>query len=101
MKNILARTFRMRHVLHMRRTEKHMSAVTTEVPPGVELKIVRVEVFPDGRVDRKNAAAFLGREPKTLAEWRSKGIGPRPVAVGGRIFYWWAELQEFARGKAA
>jgi hypothetical protein len=60
---------------------------------------VRVVVLPDGRVDRPNGAAFLGREPKTLAEWRSKGIGPRCFLVGGRVFYWWNELQALARGK--
>ncbi|MGI8705022.1 MAG: helix-turn-helix transcriptional regulator [Sphingomicrobium sp.] len=66
-----------------------------------EIQHIKVAVFPDGRVDRKNAAAFLGREPKTLAEWHSKGIGPRGFLVGGRVFYRWDEVQAFARGQAA
>lgn len=61
---------------------------------------VRVQVLPDGRVDRKNAAKALGRQPKTLAEWKRLGIGPRARLVGGRIFYDWADVQSFARGEA-
>lgn len=62
---------------------------------------VRVRVLPSGRVDRKNAAKALNRAPKTLAEWRRLGIGPKPHNVGGRVFYDWAEVQAFARGEAA
>jgi hypothetical protein len=62
---------------------------------------VKVQVLPDGRVDRKNAARALNRKPKTLAEWKLRGIGPRPFLVGGRVFYNWAEVQAFGRGEAA
>jgi hypothetical protein len=62
---------------------------------------VRVRVLPTGWVDRKNAARALNRAPKTLAEWRRLGIGPKPHNVGGRVFYDWAEVQAFARGEAA
>lgn len=65
----------------------------------MDIEQVRVTVLPDGRVDRKNAAKALGREPKTLAEWKRLGIGPRGFAVGGRIFYRWSEVQAFARGE--
>jgi len=63
----------------------------------VDFKTRRVIVLPDGRVDRKNAATFLGREPKTLAEWHSKGLGPRSFKVGGRRFYLLDDLREFAK----
>jgi phage terminase Nu1 subunit (DNA packaging protein) len=56
---------------------------------------VRVMVLPDGRVDRKNAAAFLGRQAKTLADWNSKGIGPVARKVGGRVFYYMRDLEAF------
>ncbi len=56
---------------------------------------VKVIVLPDGRMDRKNAAAFLGREPKTLADWQSRGVGPRSVRVGGRVFYYLADLEAY------
>jgi predicted DNA-binding transcriptional regulator AlpA len=54
--------------------------------------LVRVKRFPDGRLDRKNAAAYLGYAPKTLAEWACKGTGPKGIRVGGRIFYFQADL---------
>jgi hypothetical protein len=65
------------------------------------IKHVIVRVLPNDRVDRRNAAIALGRAPKTLAEWKLKGIGPRPFLVGGRVFYRWTEVQDFARGGAA
>ncbi|QUT05203.1 DNA-binding protein [Sphingobium phenoxybenzoativorans] len=77
----------------------HSEAAPATADGGVEL--VKVRVLPDGRVDRRNAAAALNRRPKTLAEWQSKGFGPRPFLVGGRVFYKWAEVQAFARGEAA
>jgi hypothetical protein len=56
---------------------------------------MKIVVLPDGRLDRKNAAAFLGREPKTLADWHTRGIGPRPRKVGGRVFYYLRDLEAY------
>lgn len=61
---------------------------------------VRVVRFPDGRLDRKNAAAYLGCAPKTLAEWRCRGQGPRCVRVGGRVFYYQSDLDAWVAGQA-
>lgn len=61
---------------------------------------VRVIVLPDGRVDRANAAKFLGRAPKTLAEWKRLGIGPDCQKTGGRIFYNIDALRAFAQAGA-
>jgi len=57
---------------------------------------VTVRVLPDGRVNRNDAAAYLGRRPKTLAMWATEGRGPRIVRVGGRCFYWLDDLRRFA-----
>lgn len=65
------------------------------------LEEVRVRVLPDGRVTRRDAAAYIGRDPKTLANWAAEGKGPRGFRVGGRIFYNLSELQSFAKGEAA
>jgi len=62
---------------------------------------VKIVVLPDGRVDRRNAALFLGRAPKTLADWHMKGIGPRSRMVGGRRFYNINDLRAFAGSVAA
>lgn len=52
----------------------------------------RVFIHPDGRMDRKNAARYLGCSPKTLADWATKGQGPLYVLLGGRAFYFLEDL---------
>jgi len=60
---------------------------------------VRVQVLPDGRLDRANAAKMLGRTAKTLAEWHRLGIGPQSYLVGRRRFYQLEELRQYANGE--
>lgn len=66
-----------------------------------DVEQVRVRVLPDGRMDRKNAAAALNRAPKTLAEWARLGLGPKAFKSGGRVFYRWSDVQSFANGDLA
>lgn len=63
------------------------------------IEYLKVRVLPDNRVDSGNTGIALNKTPKTLANWRSKGIGPRPIKVGGRIFYDWPEVLAMARGE--
>ena len=56
---------------------------------------VSIRILPDGRMSRADAAAFLGRSPKTLADWSRIGLGPRPRKVGGRIFYYLRDLEAY------
>ncbi len=60
---------------------------------------VKVRVLPDGRVARAEAAKLFDRTPKTMAEWASKGWGPRCIHVGGRVFHDYAECLAMARGE--
>lgn len=60
-----------------------------------------VKCTPDGRVNRVEAARFLGFQPKTLAEWHRLGIGPASFLVGGRRFYRMDELERYANGELA
>ncbi len=64
---------------------------------------VKVRVLPDGRLSREDAARYLGRSVKTLAMWQLQGKGPRSVLVGGRRFYFLADLDSFiaSEGSAA
>ena len=62
---------------------------------------IRVRVLPDGRMDRNNAANYLGRAVKTLAMWELQGKGPRSILVGGRRFYFKDELDAFINGGVA
>lgn len=63
---------------------------------------VRVRVLPDGRMDRQNAAKYLGRAVKTVAMWDLEDptkLGG--VKVGGRRFYYKDRLDAFIRGETA
>ncbi|KPF89029.1 hypothetical protein IP81_17470 [Novosphingobium sp. AAP83] len=65
----------------------------------VEDDLVRVRILPDRRVNRRDAGVILGREPKTLAEWKMKGWGPKSISVGGREFYNYDECLAMGRGE--
>ncbi|MGE3745859.1 MAG: DNA-binding protein [Sphingomonadaceae bacterium] len=65
------------------------------------VKETRVMILPDGRVSRADAAKYLGRKAKTLADWHRLGKGPRSRMVGGRRFYMIDDLSIFARGEVA
>ncbi len=55
-----------------------------------------VSIFPDGRMDAKNAAAYTGRSVKTLAMDRCKGTGPKFVKHG-QVFYYKEDLDEWLK----
>jgi len=58
---------------------------------------VRVRVLPDGRMTREHAAMYLGLKVKTLAMWAIQGKGPRPIRIGGRVFYRQSDLDDLAQ----
>ncbi len=60
---------------------------------------IRVRVLPDGRMSRIDAARYLGLKSKTLSMWALQGKGPPFVRVGGRVFYFQDELDQFIGGK--
>lgn len=55
---------------------------------------IEVVILPDGRMDAKNAAAYVGLSAKTLAMLRCSGGGPQFVKRG-RVFYFKADLDEW------
>ncbi len=61
----------------------------------VEVEPIKVRILPGGRIDRKNAARYLDRKPKTLAMWTVQNKGPPAHKAGGRVFYFKRELDEF------
>ena len=61
---------------------------------------IKVRVLPDGRMDRVNAAKYVGRAPKTLAMWVSQSKGPKFHRVGGRVFYFLHDLDAFIQAGA-
>ncbi len=74
---------------------------TTESSAEAQFDRVRVRILPDGRMTRRDAAAYLGNAEKTLAMWQLEGKGPPSVLVGGRRFYFKQALDDFIRGEAA
>ena len=60
---------------------------------------IDINMTPDFRLTRLDAAAYIGISPKTLANYGLSGKGPRSVKVAGRRFYYLADLQAFVRGE--
>lgn len=64
----------------------------TITAPNVES--ISVMMFPDGRMDAKNAARYLGFKEKTLAMMRGNGTDPKFIKRG-RIFYYREDLDHW------
>lgn len=47
------------------------------------------------RLPRKQAAPYINRAKSTLDKYASRGKGPPYHKVGGRIYYWISDLDEF------
>lgn len=58
------------------------------------LNRLNVVLYPDGRMDTKNASTYAGLSEKTLAMKRCNGTGPKFVKRG-RIFYFKHDLDEW------
>lgn len=56
-----------------------------------KIEPIEIIMFPDGRLDTKNAAMYLGLKEKTLAMMRSDGTGPKFIKRG-RVFYFKEDL---------
>jgi hypothetical protein len=59
--------------------------------PKIEIEHVKVRLYPDGRLDSKSAATYLGLSEKTIAMMRVNGTGPRFIKRG-RVFYYREDL---------
>ena len=53
-----------------------------------------VVMYPDGRLDTRNASAYVGLSEKTMAMMRCNGTGPKFVKRG-RIFYFREDLDSW------
>ena len=60
----------------------------------MQIETVRVQMLPDGRMDTRNSAVYVGLSEKTMAMGRSSGTGPRYIKRG-RIFYFKEDLDEW------
>jgi len=61
-------------------------------------RVEGVQMCPDGRMDSRNAATYVGLSVKTLAMKRCDGTGPEYVKVG-KIFYFKDDLDKWLKAK--
>ena len=62
----------------------------------IKTETITVQVYPDGRVDTKNASLYLGFSVKSLATYRTLGTGPHYIKRG-RVFYYIDDLDEWIK----
>lgn len=65
------------------------------------IETVNCRVTPDGRMTLRCAAEYLGLAERTLRNWKYRGLGPRSTKIGGRVFFFLADLQAFVAGQGA
>ncbi|MGP9818976.1 helix-turn-helix domain-containing protein [Salinarimonas sp. NSM] len=58
-------------------------AFAEKVAPEVDPALL----FPENRLDEREAAAFLKNSVNTLRNWRVTGKGPRFLKIGGSVQY--------------
>ncbi len=56
-------------------------------------------ILPDGRMNTKSAAIYLGFSEQTLRNWKVKGHGPKNLKAGGKVFYYQKELDRWLTGQ--
>jgi hypothetical protein len=61
-----------------------------------QVRVKEVVMYPDGRLDVKNAAVYMGLSEKTLAMMRCEGKGPKYIKRG-RVFYFMEDLDTWLR----
>lgn len=59
------------------------------------MNAVNANLMTDRRLSLSAAAELLGFAPKTLRNWRTRGIGPRSLRIAGKVFYRLADLDAF------
>ena len=57
--------------------------------------MTRNEIVPTLLITSDESGAILRVHPRTLANWRSSGRGPRYIRVGRRPFYRMRDLEEW------
>jgi len=60
----------------------------------IPTKTKEVVVYPDGRMDTRNASTYAGLAEKTMAMLRCSGRGPKFVKRG-RVFYFTSDVDEW------
>jgi predicted DNA-binding transcriptional regulator AlpA len=66
------------------------------------IRVENRDTIPSGFIDSNEAAKRLGLSASSLRVYRSKGLGPRWIVVGGwRTAYAVADVEDYLRRQAA
>ena len=60
----------------------------------INISAREIVMYPDGRIDARNASAYVGLSEKTMAMMRCNGTGPTFIKRG-RIFYFKDDLDSW------
>ena len=60
----------------------------------INISTQEIIMYPDGRIDTRNASSYVGLSEKTMAMKRCNGTGPRFIKRG-RIFYFKDDLDSW------
>ena len=63
------------------------------VMPAREIMMIRTATARESLGSPADVAEYLQLPEKTLAEWRSRGIGPQYMRVGRYVRYRWADVE--------
>jgi hypothetical protein len=75
----------------------HIIRIVKEGGDTAPLERDRIRTLADGRMKPEEAARYLDKEVKTLANWRHEGLGPKYMKFCRHIYYRQEWLDEFIR----
>lgn len=52
------------------------------------IEIIKVQMFPDERMDNDNAAIYTGYTKSSLNTMRTNKTGPEFIKIRGRVYYY-------------
>lgn len=58
-----------------------------------------METFKETSLSAQGAADYLGINPATLLNWRTRGVGPAYIALGGAIRYRQSDLDAWIESR--
>jgi len=63
-------------------------------------ELIPIQVFPDGRISRAEAAKYIGVAPATLRTWNARGTHDeffKKTVIASKVYYSFDKVQAFCR----
>ena len=61
------------------------------------IRITEIEIMPDGRMNRENAAKYLGMSVVGLEGWATRARGPKYTLIARKAWYWKQDLDDWIK----